>query len=97
MQDTCKKENAKKEKMDDKQWYQQSSDAQKFDPRVIPADAPALCTVRMAQQSFNDHYLGAYRCGLGMEVRNSFGFFFLLFRFCSFDFLFKLPDLLVVS
>ncbi len=62
-------EDKKKKGMDDETWFTMQSEKQEFDPREIAADAVALCSVRLANQSFQDHYLGSYRCGLSMPVR----------------------------
>jgi hypothetical protein len=73
MQKSPQEEKKEREEMGDEAWYNHQSKRQEFDPRVVPADAVTLCTVRFAEQSMNDHYLGSYRCGLGMPVRMNMG------------------------
>lgn len=61
--------------MDDNALRAKLSDEQKFDARVVPANAVTLCTMRLAAQAFQDHFLDQYRTGLGMPIRTVYGEF----------------------
>ena len=69
VQGSQEEEKQRREEIGEEAFLNEESAAQQFDPRVVPADAATLCTLRLAQQSMQDHYLGSYRCGLGMPVR----------------------------
>ena len=68
-------EKRQRAEMDDNAWRTKQSEAQKFDARVVPADSVTLCTMRLAAQAFQDHFLDQYRTGLGMPIRTKYGEF----------------------